>query len=127
MNWNTWVFIAALNGLLSVAAGAFGAHALRDRVESPRQLEVFETGAKYHMYHALALLAVAWLISRGATTTAQPSAWCFLIGITIFSGSLYGIGLTGINKLGMITPVGGLLLIIGWALLAWAALRTPTA
>ena len=126
MTWNLWLCVGAFNALLSVAAGAFGAHALKDKV-SPRHLEVFETAARYQMYHALALIAVAWLASR-----TQPHAfvtaggWCFLAGIVLFSGSLYAIVLTGSNGFGRITPVGGLLFIIGWALLAWAAGRaTP--
>jgi uncharacterized membrane protein YgdD (TMEM256/DUF423 family) len=122
MLWNIWLAIAAVNGLISVAAGAFGAHGLRDKL-SARHLEVFETAARYQMYHAVALLAVAWLLSRAATGTSQASGWCFLIGIIIFSGSLYALALTGIDKLGMITPIGGLAMMIGWALLAWAGIK----
>ncbi len=122
MSWNMWCAIGAVNGLVSVAAGAFGAHGLKDKL-SARHLEVFETAARYHMYHALALLAVAWLASRGATSIVNASGWSFLVGIVIFCGSLYALAITGIDKLGMITPVGGLAMMVGWAFLAWAALR----
>ena len=123
MTWNLWVCLGAINGLLSVAAGAFGAHGLKDKV-TPRHLEVFETAARYQMYHALALLAVAWLASRAQPNSYVTAAgWCFLAGIVLFSGSLYAIVLTGLNGFGRITPIGGLLFIIGWALIAWTAGR----
>jgi uncharacterized membrane protein YgdD (TMEM256/DUF423 family) len=114
--------IAAIFGGLSVAAGAFGAHALREKV-SERILEIFDTGARYQMYHALALLLVAILISRLETppTTLFISGWLFIIGVTIFSGSLYVLSLTSIKSLGAIAPLGGLLLMAGWAALAVTA------
>jgi uncharacterized membrane protein YgdD (TMEM256/DUF423 family) len=114
--------LGALSALLAVAAGAFGAHALRARL-SPDMLAVFETGARYQMYHALGLLAVAWAAGRwpgGATTAA---GWLFVAGTLIFSGSLYLLTLTGMRWLGAITPLGGLAFILGWAALAWSALR----
>lgn len=117
------MFVAALNGMVAVAAGAFGAHGLRDRV-SARHLEVFETAARYQMYHALALLAVAWCISRSPSAAASLAAWFFLIGIVLFSGSLYVLALSGVDRWGAITPVGGLALMAGWAALAWAGLRS---
>jgi uncharacterized membrane protein YgdD (TMEM256/DUF423 family) len=114
--------IAAVFGGLSVAAGAFASHALREKI-SERSLEIFETGARYQMYHALALLLVALLISR--TVSPQPtlvaSGWLFIIGIAIFSGSLYALSLTGIKILGAITPLGGVAFIAGWGTLAFAA------
>jgi uncharacterized membrane protein YgdD (TMEM256/DUF423 family) len=114
--------IAAIFGGLSVAAGAFGAHALREKV-SERMLQIFDTGARYQLYHALALLLVAILISPVETppTTLFISAWLFIIGVTIFSGSLYVLSLTGIKSLGAITPLGGLSLMAGWAALAVTA------
>jgi uncharacterized membrane protein YgdD (TMEM256/DUF423 family) len=114
--------IAAIFGGLSVAAGAFGAHALGEKV-SERMLEIFDTGARYQLYHALALLLVAILISRVETppTTLFISGWLFIIGVTIFSGSLYVLSLTGIKSLGAITPLGGLSLMAGWAALAVTA------
>lgn len=117
-----WLIVAAVNGLVSVAAGAFGAHGLRARLE-PRMLEIFETGARYQMYHALALLAVAWLTTRTASSLVHATGWCFLAGILIFSGSLYVLSTTGWTKLGMITPVGGILFIVGWILLAVSATK----
>lgn len=117
--------MAAVSAGISVAAGAFGAHALRARVE-PRLLEVFETGARYQMYHALGLLAVAWVASRlpaGAATPAQAAGWLFVAGTVVFSGSLYAMTLTGLRALGAITPIGGVCFILGWIALAVAALR----
>jgi len=114
--------LGALSALLAVAAGAFGAHALRNRLV-PDTLIVFETGARYHMYHALGLLAAAWAAARwpgGATTAA---GWLFVAGTVIFSGSLYLLSFTGQRWLGAVTPLGGLAFILGWAALAWAALR----
>ncbi|MBJ7297584.1 MAG: DUF423 domain-containing protein [Dolichospermum sp.] len=113
--------IAAIFGGLSVAGGAFGAHALREKI-SERSLEIFDTGARYQMYHALALLLVAMLISRleNPPTTLLVSGWLFIIGVVIFSGSLYALSLTGIKSLGAVAPLGGLALILGWAALAVA-------
>lgn len=116
-----FVFLGALNALLSVTAGAFGAHALKARIPTDR-LAIFETGARYHMYHALGLLAAAWLVSRGATG-ATTAGWAMQAGIVLFSGSLYVLATTGMRWLGAITPVGGVAFLVGWALLAWAALR----
>jgi uncharacterized membrane protein YgdD (TMEM256/DUF423 family) len=124
MTWNQWLAVAAINGLVSVAAGAFGAHGLKGRLD-PDMLTIFEIGARYQMYHALALLAVAWLVSRDVPS-ANLAGWCFLVGIVIFTGTLFGIPLTGIKKLGMITPIGGVSLMAGWAILAWAAIRSTT-
>jgi len=110
-----WLGIAAVNGALAVAAGAFAAHALEARL-SPRMLEVFETGARYHMYHALAM-AIA------ALAGARWAPGLFLGGIILFSGSLYLLALSGIGVLGAITPVGGVLFLAGWILLALCAFR----
>ena len=114
--------VAAVLGGLSVAAGAFASHALRDQI-SERSLAIFETGARYQMYHALALLLVALLISRQESppTTLIASGWLFIIGIAIFSGSLYALSLTGVKYLGAITPFGGAAFIAGWCALAIAA------
>ena len=114
--------IAAIFGGLSVGAGAFATHALRERL-SERSLEIFETAARYQMYHALALLLVALLISR--EEVPQPilivASWSFIIGILIFSGSLYALSLTNVKVLGAITPLGGAAFIAGWGALAIAA------
>ena len=112
-----WLGIAAINGGLAVLAGAFAAHGLKARL-SADALSVFETGARYQMYHALAM-ALAALIS------ARRVAIAFLAGIILFSGSLYLLALTGITILGAITPIGGLCFIAGWALLAWRAFKGP--
>ncbi|MDP5017310.1 DUF423 domain-containing protein [Anabaena sp. UHCC 0187] len=113
--------IAAIFGGLSVAGGAFGAHALREKI-SERALEIFDTGARYQMYHAIALLLVAILMSRleNPPTTLLVSGWLFIIGVVIFSGSLYALGLTGIKSLGAVAPLGGLALMVGWGALAVA-------
>ncbi len=113
----------ALAAMTGVILGAFGAHGLRGRL-TPADLEIFETGVRYHMYHALGLFAVAWAVTRwpsGATTLA---GWSMIVGIAIFSGSLYLLVLTGQRWLGAITPLGGVALIVGWGALAWAALRS---
>lgn len=115
---NPLVALGALNAALAVVAGAFGAHALRSRLE-PRMLEVFETGARYHLIHAVAMVVMGLLASRAAAT----SGWIFQAGIVLFSGSLYALALTGTKALGAITPLGGLCFIVGWLYLAYASLR----
>lgn len=120
----TRFFIAAgaLAAALAVGGGAFGAHALAGRV-TPERLAVFETGVRYHMYHALALLVVGW--ASAAWAGSQPVVWAgylFLAGLVLFSGSLYVLVLTDTPWLGAVTPLGGLAFIAGWVLLAWAAL-----
>lgn len=114
--------LAAILGGLSVAAGAFASHALRERI-SERSLEIFETGARYQMYHALALLVVALLLSRieFPPPTLIASGWLFIIGIVIFSGSLYALSLSGVKSLGAIAPLGGAAFLAGWGALAFAA------
>jgi uncharacterized membrane protein YgdD (TMEM256/DUF423 family) len=113
--------IAAILGGLSVAGGAFGAHALKEKI-SERSLEIFDIGTRYQMYHALALLVVALLLSRtdSPPATLIASGWLFIIGIAIFSGSLYAISLTGVKSLGAIAPLGGAAFIAGWGALAIA-------
>jgi uncharacterized membrane protein YgdD (TMEM256/DUF423 family) len=118
-----FVALGAISALVAVAAGAFGAHALRDRL-APDMLSVFEVGARYHMYHALALLVAAWAVGRWPGGAAMAAGWLFVAGTVIFSGSLYLLALTGQRWLGAITPLGGLAFILGWVALAWAALRS---
>ena len=113
--------LGALSALISVAAGAFGAHALRDRLP-PDMLSVFETAARYQMYHALGLLAVAWAAPRWPGP-AGAAGWLFVTGTVLFCGSLYALVLTGQRWLGAITPLGGFAFILGWAALAWGALN----
>lgn len=107
---------------VAVAAGAFGAHALEARLE-PEALEVFETAARYHMYHALALVAVAGLAARWPDPLWGAAGGLFVAGIAIFSGSLYALSATGVRWLGAVTPVGGLALLAGWACAAVAGWR----
>lgn len=122
MTGNLCFFVGALNGLLAVALGAFGAHGLKSRV-TPDLLVIFETGARYHMYHALALLAVGWVGTQAPSWMTSTAGWCFLLGVVLFSGSLYAMTFTGARWLGAITPLGGVAMLIGWTLLAAAALR----
>jgi uncharacterized membrane protein YgdD (TMEM256/DUF423 family) len=111
-----------VSAFVAVAAGAFGAHALRARL-SPDLLAVFETGARYQMYHALGLLAVAWAASRWPGPWPPRAGWLFLAGTVLFSGSLYALALTGVRWLGAITPLGGVAFLAGWLCLAAAASR----
>lgn len=113
---------AALSGAVAVAAGAFGAHALKARLP-PDLLAVFDTGARYHLSHALAMAVAAWATARFPGSAATAAGWLFLVGTVLFSGSLYALALTGVRALGAITPLGGVAFIAGWVALAWAALR----
>lgn len=110
----------AVLAALAVIAGAFGAHALRGQI-GPDLLAAWETGARYQMYHALALFVAAWIHSRGATVQARWAGRLFLVGILLFSGSLYALALSAPRFLGAITPLGGLALIAGWMCLAAGA------
>jgi uncharacterized membrane protein YgdD (TMEM256/DUF423 family) len=114
--------LGALSAFIAVAAGAFGAHALRARL-SPELLAVFETGARYQMYHALGLIAAAWAAARWPGALPQAAGWLFLAGTVLFSGSLYALALSGVRWLGAITPLGGVAFLVGWICLALAARR----
>jgi uncharacterized membrane protein YgdD (TMEM256/DUF423 family) len=111
--------IGALAAFVAVAAGAFGAHALREALPADL-LDIFETAARYQMYHALALLMVGWIAGRRPSAAATLAGWLFVVGIILFSGSLYALSLTGVRWLGAITPLGGLAFLGGWLALAWA-------
>jgi uncharacterized membrane protein YgdD (TMEM256/DUF423 family) len=117
------IALGAVFGFLSVGLGAFGAHALKARLE-PRMLEVFETGCRYQMYHALGLILVGLLVHLKPTAGFEPAAWAMMSGIVLFSFSLYALALSGIKVLGAITPLGGVAFLIGWGLLAWRAWQT---
>jgi uncharacterized membrane protein YgdD (TMEM256/DUF423 family) len=117
-----FVILGAASAFVGVAAGAFGAHALKNRL-APDQLAVFEVGVRYQLVHALALLAVAWACTRWPGSLANASGWSFVAGTVLFSGSLYLLALTGIRAFGAVTPVGGVLFLAGWLLLAAAAWR----
>ena len=114
--------LGALSACIAVAAGAFGAHALRARLDLG-MLAVFETGARYQMYHALALLAVAWASGRWPGRLTTVAGWSFVGGTVLFSGSLYAMALTGHRALGAITPLGGVAFLFGWLCLALGARR----
>lgn len=114
--------LGSLSAFVSVAAGAFGAHGLRSRLD-PQALAVFETAARYEMYHALALLAAGWAVTRWPGPWPVRAGWLFVLGTLLFSGSLYTLALSGIRWLGAITPVGGVALLAGWLCLAAAAWR----
>lgn len=119
---NPWIAAGAVNAFLSVAAGAFGAHALRTRLPTDLQA-VFETGARYHMYHSLALVAVGLLLHLKPASLVGASGWAFQAGIVLFSGSLYALALSGVRVLGAITPIGGVAFLVGWVLLALGSLK----
>jgi len=116
----TFLLIGAVAGFLGVAFGAFGAHALRARLSS-EMLAVFETGVRYQMYHALAILLVAALLARTGGWMVALAGWLFVAGVVIFSGSLYALALTGVRTFGAITPIGGLALLAGWVCLVLVA------
>ncbi len=111
--------IGALSAFLTVAGGAFGAHMLKGRLSSD-MLNIFEIGVRYQMYHALALLAVAWVYTRWPSALVVGSGWLFIVGTVLFSGSLYLLSVSGIRWLGAITPLGGIAFLGGWLCLAWA-------
>ncbi len=113
------IAVGAVSAMVAVGAGSFGAHFLRTRL-SDELLTVFETGARYQMYHALALVAVGLVLSRGAGVPAVWAGWLFIVGSIIFSGSLYALAITGARWWGAITPVGGVCFILGWAVFAWS-------
>jgi uncharacterized membrane protein YgdD (TMEM256/DUF423 family) len=112
----------ALTAMVGVILGAFGAHGLRGRL-TPADLEIFEKGVQYQMYHALGLFAVAWAASRWPSGATTAAGWLLIVGIVVFSGSLYVLVLTGHRWLGAVTPLGGVALIAGWAALTWAIVR----
>jgi len=116
------MLIGALAGVVGVGLGAFGAHGLRGRL-SPEMLAVFETGVRYHMYHALALVAAAALMGRLDGRFINAAGWLFTAGIVLFSGSLYAMALSGVTIFGAITPIGGVAFLAGWACLAIASFQ----
>ena len=121
----TWLAAGSISMFLAVALGAFGAHALKTRI-APDLLAVFEVGVRYHAYHGLALLAVAVLAARSGGGIVTLAGVCFAAGTVLFSGSLYLFALTGSRWIASITPLGGVLFLLGWLSLAWAALASPS-
>ena len=122
-----FIILSGLLGFAAVALGAFGAHALRTRLQDiPDGLERMEwwnTAAHYHLIHALALALAAWLAHRGAGASASVAGWSFVVGVALFSGSLYLMTVTGETRLGMVTPFGGLSFMIGWGAVIVAGFR----
>ena len=110
----------AVLGFLGVAAGAFGAHAVRERIPAAR-LDNWKTAADYQLWHALATIAAGLAAARWESGAAAAAGWCFVAGTLVFSGSLYALAVTDRRKLGAITPIGGVLFLLGWALLVLAA------
>lgn len=128
-----WVlFVAAVSGFLAVGLGAFGAHGLRTRFsaleDGAKRLEWWATAAQYHLVHSVALCVVALVLAQRVTLAGKSAAFAFVLGVLVFSGSLYTMSLTGLRALGAVTPIGGLAFLVGWAALAWAALgwNTPS-
>jgi uncharacterized membrane protein YgdD (TMEM256/DUF423 family) len=115
--------LGALLGLLAVAFGAFGAHALQRRLPVDL-LAIFETAVRYQMYHALALLFVGAWAARAPSATLNAAGWLFFAGVALFSGSLYILALSGVRVLGAVTPFGGLCFLAAWALFAWSAFHS---
>ena len=117
-----WLLIGSIAGFLGVAGGAFGAHALKSRL-TEQMLANFDTGTRYLLAHAVAMLVVGVLASREGAPELAGVGWSFAVGMTIFTGSLWLMALTNTRWLGAITPIGGTALIVGWVLLATAAAR----
>lgn len=126
-----FVILSGLLGFSAVALGAFGAHGLRARLaaipDGVERIEWWNTAAHYHLTHALGLAFVAWLAQRGAGSSATVAGWSFVAGVALFSGSLYAMTLTGQTRLGIVTPFGGLLLLVGWGAVVWAGFRMGVA
>jgi uncharacterized membrane protein YgdD (TMEM256/DUF423 family) len=114
--------VGSISAFLAVALGAFAAHGLKNKL-TPEMFNAFEVGVRYQMYHALALLAVAWASTRWPGSAVNAAGWSFIAGTIIFSGSLYLLSLAGPRWLGAVTPIGGAAFLLGWLLLAWGAWR----
>jgi uncharacterized membrane protein YgdD (TMEM256/DUF423 family) len=121
--FRNFLMLGSLNAFLAVVLGAFGAHVLKARL-STDMLAVFQTGVQYQMYHALGLILIAVLSKQFSNNSSfNRSGWLFLVGIVLFSGSLYALSLSGIKVLGAITPLGGIAFLVGWFLLFWGAYK----
>ena len=119
-----WLALGAAYGFLGVALGAFGAHALKEKL-TPEMLGVWRTGVEYQFYHAFALILLGLWMRESASSLQQAAGWCFALGVLLFSGSLYALALSGVRALGAVTPLGGLLFLAGWACLLIGALKAP--
>ncbi|MDH4042735.1 MAG: DUF423 domain-containing protein [Gammaproteobacteria bacterium] len=121
-----FITLASFSGMLAVMLGAFGAHALKSRLDE-HALSVFQTAVQYHFYHSLALLAVGVIaLNQPHTALLRSSGWLFMLGIVVFSGSLYLLSMSGLRWLGAVTPLGGLAFIAGWGCLAAASWNLAT-
>lgn len=123
---SVFIVLGSLFAFLSVAAGAFGAHALKSILD-PSMLSVYETAATYQMYHALALFVVAWQMTHLPASRVSLAGWLFCLGIILFSGSLYIVSGFGLKGFGAVTPLGGVAFLTGWAILGWTAWRHKAA
>ncbi|MGH7228524.1 MAG: DUF423 domain-containing protein, partial [Nitrospiraceae bacterium] len=119
----TFFLFGSLFAFLAVAAGAFGAHSLKASLPT-EMLTVFETAARYQMYHALALCAVGWASHQYRHVALRLAGWLFVLGILLFSGSLYALAFSGARWLGALTPLGGLAFLAGWALFGWGCWKS---
>jgi uncharacterized membrane protein YgdD (TMEM256/DUF423 family) len=119
----TFFILGSVFGMMAILAGTFGAHGLEQTV-TPSLLQTFDTGVRYHMYHALALIGVAWACEHFGGKLPVAAGWLFVIGIIVFAGSLYLLAITGARWLGMITPIGGVAFIVGWLLLIVAGAQS---
>ncbi len=122
MGGRIFLILGSFFGFFGVAIGAFAAHGLKTKL-APEMFQVFEVGVRYHMYHALALLAVAWVVSQYPASSFHTAGWLFSAGILIFSGSLYVLALTGVKAWGTVTPIGGLFFLAGWLALLIGAFK----
>lgn len=118
-----FILAGAVSGFLGVSLGAFGAHALKDFLAASQRADTFETAVKYMFYHGLALILVGILQKEFPVPAVTNAGWAFLVGIIIFSGSLFLLCATGIKVLGAITPIGGVAMIVGWVLLFWGVYK----
>lgn len=118
-----FILAGAVSGFLGVSLGAFGAHALKDFLAASQRADTFETAVKYMFYHGLALILAGILQKEFPVPAVTNAGWAFLIGIIIFSGSLFLLCATGIKVLGAITPIGGVAMIVGWVLLFWGVYK----
>jgi uncharacterized membrane protein YgdD (TMEM256/DUF423 family) len=117
------LILASVFLLIAVAAGAFGAHALKARI-APELLSAYQTGVQYHFWHALGLLAIGVLLTQKPDSGALAvAAWLLVAGMLLFSGSLYALALSGVRSFGAVAPIGGVALLAAWSAMAWAAWR----
>jgi uncharacterized membrane protein YgdD (TMEM256/DUF423 family) len=126
MNGRVCIVAGAVLGGAAVALGAFGAHGLEGFLVERNQVANFETAVRYQMYHALALVLIGILGESRPSAALRVAGWCFGVGVVVFSGALYGIALTRVSQLGMVAPLGGTLLIVGWVALALSTVRPST-